>query len=160
MIVTLIALLIFILGGSYGAFYLLSHNASSSTSVLPAVGQAFFVSSGQLKEGSSQGINDEFQVDLHNIPTPAPGKGYYAWLLSDKGQIQEYPFCLANFLLTMEMYIPSIQGINNMITFSQPQVASLSQKRNANTAPRNPLQDQSAWRYYAELPQIPNSRNT
>ncbi|HCJ33863.1 MAG TPA: hypothetical protein DHV65_06135, partial [Ktedonobacter sp.] len=48
------------------------------------VGHCFFVSSGQLNPDSAQGIADQLEIDLQNIPDPQSGKGYYAWLLPDR----------------------------------------------------------------------------
>ncbi len=35
--------------------------------------------------------NDEVKIDLQNIPDPAPGKSYYAWLEPDKGMNMAAP---------------------------------------------------------------------
>src|SRR5260370_13381511 len=50
------------------------------------VRHAYFVSSGLLSStpGSSQGITDQLQIKLEKIPSPQPGKSYYAWLLNDR----------------------------------------------------------------------------
>lgn len=80
--IALFALLL--VGSNLGTFYL----ASQLSSVPPTtiVGQAYFVSSGQLSNNLTQGINDELQINVHGIPQPASGKRYYAWLSSDSGQ--------------------------------------------------------------------------
>src|SRR5438270_12423121 len=70
-----------LLGVGWGAFYFLTWKSKAEA---PVVGYAYFVGSGQFIEGTDQGLNDELLVDLHNIRSPAPGKHYYAWLLSDK----------------------------------------------------------------------------
>src|SRR5258708_7694348 len=76
------ALLIIALLATGGYFLFLPNNPGTAAS--PVVGHAFFASSGQLNPGSAQGIADELEIDLHNIPDPQPGKSYFAWLLGDK----------------------------------------------------------------------------
>ena len=61
----------------FNAFPAEHTNRSLSTAV---VGNVFFLNSEQLNAQNSQGVDDEVQIDLHNIPAPAPGKSYYAWL--------------------------------------------------------------------------------
>src|SRR5690348_11841141 len=69
--------------GFFGPFSLQRASpASTNPKPDPIVGNAFFISSGQLNEDSSQGLNDELLIQLHNVPNPSPGKSYYAWLLS------------------------------------------------------------------------------
>jgi len=75
--------MIVLLSGGLGSFYWLTHTRSAPSAKKQLVGHAYFVSSGQIFEHSNQGINDEVLIELQNIPNPAPGKGYYAWLLPD-----------------------------------------------------------------------------
>ena len=82
----LVAVLLVVLVGSTFGVYYFTH---SSTSVAPVqsttVGQAFFVSSGLLSSNNSnQGITDEFQINLKNLPAPQSGKSYFGWLLNSK----------------------------------------------------------------------------
>ncbi len=65
------ALLIIALLATGGYFLFLRNNPGTAAS--PVVGHAFFASSGQLNPGSAQGIADELEIDLHNIPDPQPG---------------------------------------------------------------------------------------
>ncbi len=81
-----IALVAVLLVSGLGAYILLSHRAGGSTAADVTVGQAFFVSSGQVNSAVTTGINDEVQINLQGIPAPQAGKAYYAWLLPDTSQ--------------------------------------------------------------------------
>ena len=72
-----------LIGSSLSAFLVL-HNKSNQQAAVVAGGQAFFLSSGQIDPHTSQGIADQLEIDLHNIPNPQAGKSYYAWLLADR----------------------------------------------------------------------------
>ncbi len=156
LIITLIAIVILVLAGSgLGTFLLRNHSAPTIVSN-PIVGYAYFVSSGQVNENSTQGINDELLIELHNVPNLAPGRSYYAWLLSDASQVDETAIFLGKL---------TVKGGN--VTFNYPGDAHhtnllatssrfLVTQEDANIAPTNPSPDRSAWIYYAELPQKAN----
>src|SRR5258708_9147953 len=77
-------LVIVLLVSGLGSFFLLTHQSNTLVTANQVVGHAFFVSSGQLNEGNSQGNNDRLEIEIQNVPNPAPGINYYAWLLSDE----------------------------------------------------------------------------
>lgn len=119
-------------------------------------GQAFFLNSGQLDEHSNQGINDELQVDLSNIPDPSPGKSYYAWLLGDVAQPEASPIFLGR--------LPVERGTVHFLYAGDGQHANLLglasrfliTEDDAQHSSGNPLLDQGTWRYYGAIPQTPN----
>ncbi|HZT98591.1 MAG TPA: protein kinase, partial [Ktedonobacteraceae bacterium] len=78
-IVTAIVLVV-LLGGGVGAFFFLNSKPG-------IVGHAVFTSSHQF---TAQGtaINDGIQVNLQNIPAPASGNSYYAWLQNGESETQ------------------------------------------------------------------------
>src|SRR6266516_600726 len=76
LLIALFVLLFLLASSSIIALYVFSVKPISP----PTVGDVIFLNSGQLNAQNSQGVDDEVQVDLHNIPNPAPGKSYYAWL--------------------------------------------------------------------------------
>lgn len=145
--------LIFILGAGFGAMLLMQRNIFVSG---PNVGHGFFLNSGQLNQSTTQGINDELEVDLANLPPPAAGKSYYAWLLGDVKQSEAIPLFLGR--LTVEqgklhfLYRGDRQHTNLLAIFSR----FLITEDDAHTPSSNPLLDQHTWRYYAALPQIPD----
>jgi serine/threonine protein kinase len=83
----LAVLLVILLAGSGLAAYLLVRSATASpTQGLQVVGHAYFVSSGLLSANPEtvQGITDELQIRLEQVPAPPVGKSYYGWLLNAK----------------------------------------------------------------------------
>lgn len=167
----LIVLFIIALIGSGTASYFLffrnnTNNVQSSPTSL--VGHAFFVSSGQLNPTSAQGIADQLELDLQNIPDPAPGKGYYAWLLADRqpkaevDPLQPTPQFTLPLLLTSTP-LPVKQGSVSFFfkgTSQHDNLFSLTSRmliteEDTNGTPRGPAADRSTWRYYAEIPQTP-----
>jgi hypothetical protein len=132
----------------------------------PLVGHAFFVSSGQLND-KVQGITDQLQVDLQNIPAPPAGKSYSLWLLPDKKILpnnKEYVLPLAvdppvPILLTNNLPVQ-----NNAIHYTYPGDAQhnnllgsvsrlLITLENAGEVPTSYSSDHANWKYYAQLPQ-------
>ncbi|TMF50520.1 MAG: hypothetical protein E6I32_04070 [Chloroflexi bacterium] len=88
----LVSLLILVLLGSIlGSVYWFTSGARMTPTAAQVGGHVYFISSGQISEQSSQGINDQLVIDLHNLSTPAAGKSYYAWLLSDSAQSEGTP---------------------------------------------------------------------
>ena len=165
LVITLLVLLILVLlGSALGSAFWLTHQGN--TTPVPAassqvVGSAFFVSSGQLNEGNSQGINDELQINLQNIPEPAAGQSYYAWLLGDLSQPAIPPLLLGMLPVKhgggVQFLYPGDQQHSNLIaTYSRLLVT----EQDATTAPLPPSTDHRPWRYYAELPQTPDPADT
>ena len=162
------ALLIIALLATGGYFLFLRNNPGTAAS--PVVGHAFFASSGQLNPGSAQGIADELEIDLHNIPDPQSGKSYYAWLLGDK-----HPSVEANPLepplqTPPPILLERLSVSNGSIHFlykgdtQHDNLFSVTSRfliteENTNTTPRSPSTDHSTWRYYAEIPQTPYGAN-
>jgi eukaryotic-like serine/threonine-protein kinase len=161
-ILLLLVLVVLLIAGSVGAYLILFPAAGAN----PLVGHAFFVSSGQLND-KVQGIADELQVDLQNIPAPPAGKSYYLWLLPDKKILpnnKEYVVPLAvdppvPILLTNNLPVQ-----NNAIHFTYPGDAQhnnllgsisrlLITLDNEGGTPTSPSSDRASWKYYAQLPQ-------
>ncbi len=162
---SLIALIIVLLGGSLGAYYLLfSHTGKVVPPPGPIVGHAFYVSSGQLAN-DAQGIADQMQVDLQNVKVPPAGKSYYLWLLADKdttpkpdllGPVPIHPPILLTNNLPVQQngtvhyeYQGDAQH-NNLLSATSRLLITLE---DSGKNPANPSADRSTWTYYAELPQ-------
>jgi hypothetical protein len=145
--------LIAILGASFGAMQLSQQHSMSTNGT---VGRAFFLNSGQLNENTTQGINDELQIDLSHLPDPASGKSYYAWLLGDVSQTETAPLLLGKLSVTQGhahfLYMGDSQH-TNLLTFAS---RLLINEDNANDPASDPLLNQSSWRYYAIIAQTPN----
>lgn len=166
------ALIIIALLGSAVLVFLKYTAAQVSPALAGAtVGRCFFVSSGQLNPESAQGIADQLEIDLQNIPDPQPSKGYYAWLLPDRhpkaenDPLQPTP----QFVLPLLLSSTQLSVNHGRISFFYKGTAQhdnlfslasrlLITEEDANGAPHNPLSptaDRGTWRYYAEIPQTP-----
>ncbi|HET8853500.1 MAG TPA: serine/threonine-protein kinase, partial [Ktedonobacteraceae bacterium] len=157
----LIAIVIIILIGSgLGTFFFLMPTINRGTTVAPrfivGVGQAFFVSSGQLNDKGIPGINDELQMNLQNISAPAAGKSYYVWLLNDKNQTPMTAILLGTLSVTHGTVHFLYQGDPQHTNLLEVTSRILITEEDASRAPINPSSDFSTWRYYAELPQEPD----
>src|SRR6266516_2775292 len=148
-----IAILIALIGSSLGILLLSRHQSQNSSPENQILGHAFFVSSGQLSESSSQGDNDELQIEMKNVPDPAPGSSYYAWLLSDKNQRPTTAMFLGTLSIehgAIHFRYPGDQQHSNLIATTSRLLITEESK---NSVHRQPSSDQRTWRYYAELPQ-------
>lgn len=162
----LIALLILALLGSGVGVYFAFFHSNQTPAVPTSSGQAYFLSSGQYKFSSPQGIADEIQIQLHNVRAPAPGKSYYAWLLGDihPDKPDTYQSLLKLPLLLEKLTV--VQG-NITATYQDPNHYNLISvgsrmlitEQDSNSTPLFPATDRSTWRYYAAIPQTPYGPN-
>jgi eukaryotic-like serine/threonine-protein kinase len=156
----LIALVIVaLLGSSLGAFLVLRNQST----VVPG-GQAFFLSRGQIGPRTAQGIADQLQIDLHNIPDPAAGKSYYAWLLPDRQPTAAKDLPQPPPQFTLPFLLGTLTVSHGNVSFFYKGTAQhddlfaissrlLITEEDTNGTPRGPAADRSAWLYYAEIPQ-------
>jgi eukaryotic-like serine/threonine-protein kinase len=150
-------LLVVLVSSAFGAYLFYTHGTSSTQSTI--VGHSFFVSSGLLSStNSSQGITDELQINLQNLPDPQPGKRYYAWLLNEQ-QI-ELPAVAIGALPLNHQQIT--------MTYKDPQHSNLLAnydrflitEEDANQSPANPSLDTNTWRYDDIFSTKPNTADT
>lgn len=150
-----IVVLVLAILSTLGALLLLPRNDASITTN-QIVGHVFFSNSGQLNEISAQGINDELQINLSNIPNPPDGKSYYAWILSDKNQSESAPVLLGRLTVNHGnvhyLYPGDRRHINLLAVVSRFLITVDS----TNSPSSNPLIDTGTWRYYGEIPQTPS----
>jgi hypothetical protein len=159
--ITLFILLFLLLLSSSlgGLFWITYHHTSTNNSFLAnqVVGHAFFVSSGQINENTTQGLNNELQINLSNIPALPAGKSYYAWLLSDKITSPEVSILLGALPVhsgtAKYLYHGDHQQTNLLATYSRLLITA----EDTNNVPSFPSTDKSTWRFYGELPQTPSS---
>ena len=161
----LVILVVFVLlVSSLGAFLLL-RNQNKAPAAVPG-GQAFYLSSGQLNPNSAQGIADQMQIELQNIPDPQPGKSYYAWLLADKQPGVEKFLLQPKPLFTLPLLLGKLPVSHGSVSFfykgtvQHDNLFSMTSRllvteEDTNGTPRGPAADRSTWRYYAEIPQTP-----
>jgi serine/threonine protein kinase len=150
-------LLVVLVGSAFGVYLIYTQGTSSTQSTI--VGHAFFVSSGLLSStNSSQGITDELQINLQNLPDPQPGKRYYAWLLNDQ-QIGLPAVAIGALPLNHQqvtMTYKDPQHNNLLATFDR----FLITEEDANQSPANPSLDTNTWRYDDVFSTKPNPADT
>ena len=155
--IVLVAIVVCVLVASgLTSFLLFAHHSpttlTASVGANTLVGQAFFVSSGKTNGNTNQGLNDEFEINLHNIPNPQSGKSYYAWLLPAASQSEAAP-----------IFLGTLHPMNGAIHFLYPGDSQhtnllaitsrfLITEQAANLTIDIPSPDTSTWRYYAALP--------
>jgi serine/threonine protein kinase len=170
--VALLALTLLILVSGFLGTLLLNSTHNVPVAPTPGGGYAFFVSSGQWNEGNNQGIEDKLQIALHNIPAPAAGKSYYAWLMGDKSVnnfIATKGVCTSVPHQTTYLYLGELpvqqgnvnftyggnQNTNLLTTYSR----LLITEEDAHKIPDKPSTRQQDRRYYAELTQVFDKAN-
>ncbi len=160
--IVLAALLILALIGSglgaYFAFFSKGSPPPATTSL--TVGHAYFVSSGLLSSTleSSQGITDQLQVKLDNIPPPQAGMSYYAWLLNDKTKDWN-PIFLGALTVNNGTAVLSYPGDPQHTDLLAINSRFLVTEESAASVPLSPSLNSGTWRYYAEFSQIPDPAN-
>jgi eukaryotic-like serine/threonine-protein kinase len=120
------------------------------------VGHAYFLSSGQFNANSPQGITDEVQIDLTNIPDPSPGHSYYAWLLADRDVSESFPVLLGSVHVVNGSVHVLYRGNQQHTNLLGVTSRFLVTEDDAHHPTNNPLLDTSTWRYYAEIPAVPS----
>ena len=105
-----------LIGSSLGAFLVL-HNKPNQQAAAAAGGQAYFLSSGQFDPGSAQGIADQLQIQLNNIPDPQAGKSYYAWLLADRHPHVEQPALEPPIQFTLPLMLGKLPVNHGSVSF-------------------------------------------
>ena len=145
-------------GAGLGSLLVLFHPppVSMQPAAPPAiVGHVYFLNSGQVNENTNQGIDDEVQIDLGNLASPAPGKSYYAWLLGDKNQGNAVAIFLGVLGVkngNAYLFYTGDQSHTNLLAFTS---RFLVTEEDSTVTPVAPSPDYGTWRYYGELLQTP-----
>jgi serine/threonine protein kinase len=161
--ITLLVLLFLLLSSSLGALYwIVYHHTSANPTSLAnqVVGQAFFVSTGQLNENTTQGLKNELQLNLSHIPDLPAGKSYCAWLLSDRNTSPAVSILLGTLSVNSGTVKYLYQGDHQQTNLLAAYSRLLITEEETNSVPGHPSTDQHTWRYYAELPQTPSRNRT
>ncbi len=141
-----------LLAAALGTFLVFVPNVSmhvegSAVTAPPIVGHLYFLNSEQLSENNNHGIDDKIQIDLSNLPAPAPGKSYYAWLLSDKSQADMKALLLGALPVSKGsvhfLYAGDAQH-TNLLTIASRMLVT---EEDATIAPLTPSPDVGTWRY-------------
>ena len=149
-------LILLVIGSSLGAYLIFfSKGHSTTTTTAPLImGHAYFVSSGLLIQNGTNGITDQLEIHLENIPAPPAGKAYYAWLLNDI-ILQPTPVYLGQLTVknggTVDFFY---QGNTVKINLLATNSRFLVTEDDATITPVSP--DSGTNVYYAAFPQIPH----
>lgn len=143
--------------GSFLLFYQKLPDIPPPSAAAPVqiAGRVAFLSSGQLSENSSQGIDDEILLNLNNIPAPTAQKSYYAWLLGDKSQGELRAILLGPLQInkgTARLLYSGDQRHTNLLLANS---RILVTEEDATVPPIAPSPDYTTWRYYGEISQVP-----
>jgi hypothetical protein len=144
---------------SSGMFKFNTAAAPPVASLNKIVGHVLFSSSGQINENTSQGIGDQVELDLSNIPDPAAGKSYYAWLLNDD-PVEGKALLLGQLQVTHGLVHFQYSGDQQHTNLLEVTNRLLVTEEDAAITPSTPSLDKNTWRYMAEFPQKPNPLDT
>lgn len=154
LIVALIAIVLVLGSIALSSTYLLTRQSPAPSVTI--AGHAYFESSRAGGENTNQGLNDQLQIDLHDITAADPGKSYYVWLLPDANPDAAHKSLSPLLLGTL--------AVENNTTahfhYSNPQHTNLLgmasrllvTEENTSTA-HSPSLDQHTWHYYAQFSQ-------
>lgn len=151
--------LLILAGAGLGSFVAISRIAPVAPAIATPVGSLTFLSSEQLNENTSQGIDDQVQISLHSLGTPAPGKSYYAWLLGDKDQLESRTILLGKLTVVhgvASMLYPGDVLHTNLLQFTS---RFLVTEEASNPQPLLPTPDTGSWRYSGMLPATPDPKD-
>ena len=148
--------LLILAGAGLGSFVAISHITPGASAVATPAGSITFLSSEQLNENTSQGIDDEVQINLHNLGNPAPGKSYYAWLLGDTTQMESQSVLLGR--LNVVNGSASMLYSGDALHTNLLQITSrfLVTEEVSSPPPLMPTPDTGSWRYAGALPSTPD----
>jgi eukaryotic-like serine/threonine-protein kinase len=156
--VALVVIILLLLASStIGALYLFPGKQKGPTPVAASqvVGSVYFLSSGQVNPQNTQGVDDEVQVNLHNIPNPAPGKTYYAWLRSVSLQAEGPWISMGTLRVTQgNAQLSSIYQDPGHANLLSDVRSFLVSEEDSNIVPISPSSDQTVWRFSSEPPAL------
>lgn len=134
----------------------------ATPSPIPAntiAGHVYFSSSGQVSLTSSQGIADQLDIVLANVPAPAPGTSYYAWLINDAA-VESNTLLLGQLAVNngaVHFHYPGNQSHTNLLGAAD---RLLITEESTTPPPTVPSLDNSTWRYSAAISRTPNPGDT
>jgi hypothetical protein len=107
---------------------------------------------------SNQGITDELEINLQNLPNPQAGKRYYAWLMNDH-QTNLPAVALGALTLNQQHVTMTYRDpLHNNLLANYGHF--LITEEDANPPPISSSLDTSTWRYSAAFPTTPNPGDT
>src|SRR5215469_8290726 len=164
----LLVLAIVLLGAALSSGLLVAQRGTLAglTSPAPApvpaatlAGHLYFLSSGQIDEMGTTGIDDVVTLTLSHLAPPAAGKSYYAWLKSDANRSVAPIMLLGRLQVSQgkgQLTYSDLQHSNLLLSMSQVLVT----EEDAGVEPVVPSPDRSTWRYTGLIPQTPTPADT
>ena len=153
-----VLLALLVIGAGLGV-YLGTRQASTTSvgSIAPIVGHAYFVSSGLLSANADtatvQGITDELQIKLENVPLPSLGKSYYGWLLNAKN-LEWLPISLGILTVTNGTLISAYPGDAQHSDLLATNSRFAITEESAGLQPTNPSLNPADLVFYAAFSEI------
>jgi hypothetical protein len=148
--------LLILVGGALGSFVAIARVMPESSPTAQTVGSITFQSSEQLNENTSQGIDDQVQINLHSLSAPSTGKSYYAWLLGDTSQTEAQSVLLGKLAVANGAASLFYAGDSQHTNLLQITSRFLVTEEASSVVPLLPSPDTSTWRYYGALPAAPD----
>lgn len=133
-------------------------HSQATPSPIPAntiAGHIYFSSSGQSSPNGNQGIADQLDIALANVPAPAPGKSYYAWLINDAA-VESNTLLLGQLVVNngaVHFHYPGNQSHTNLLAIAD---RLLITEESTTPPPTVPSLDNNTWRYSAAISRTPN----
>lgn len=156
LLIAVVLILLLLLGSTIAALYAFSIKPKTTTVAAQSiVGSVIFLNSGQLNAQNGKGVDDQVQINLHNISAPASGKSYYAWLnntpVGDEGTSVLLGVLKVN---QGNAQLPAV--------YQDPQHANLLlnadsflvTQEDSNITPTQPSTNRSTWIFYSAPPQV------
>jgi hypothetical protein len=156
-VLILLSLLI-LAGAGLGSFAMISRSTPSATpaAASQSLGTVAFLSSEQTNADTSQGIDDEVQISLHNLTTPPTGKGYFAWMLGDLDQTESQTIPLGQLTVTGGSASLLYKGDAQHTNLLQITSRFLVTEENSSPTPVLPSANTSNWIAYGAIPSTPS----
>ncbi|MBX5450587.1 hypothetical protein [Thermogemmatispora sp.] len=140
--------------GTVMALLLTHPSQTPAGSTIISYGHLQFFNTGLTGADNTTGICDGLDIHLQNLGTPQNGQSFYAWLLRDKSQLGG-ALLLSKFTPVhgrLDLRYTSPNHQNLLASYSR----FLITEESASLTPDSPTADLTRWRYYAEIPQVPD----
>ncbi len=160
MLIILLALIVLIAALSAGLLFAQrtgsTPSAPSQQAASPStvVGHLYFLSSGQLSQVGTTGINDKIELELSSMSPPATGKSYFAWLRSDANMSDGSVILLGQLTVShgsARLVYTDAQHTDLLVQMSRVLIT----EEDASLIPTVPSLDSSAWHFAGGLSQEP-----
>lgn len=156
LLITVALILLLLIGSTIAALYAFSSKPKTSTAAAERiVGSVIFLNSGQLNAQNGKGVDDQVQINLHNIPAPAPGKSYYAWLKNSPIGDEGTSVLLGALQVNQgNAQLPTVYQDTRHSDLLLNADSFLVTQEDSNLTPTQPSTDRSTWIFDSTPPQV------